>query len=30
MNEDMEHGRGLGDMDEDIETWTRTWRHGGM
>ncbi len=30
MVKDMEHGRGHGDMDKDMETWTTTWRHGNM
>jgi hypothetical protein len=28
MDEDMKHERGHRDMDEDMETWARTWRHG--
>jgi hypothetical protein len=28
MDEDMEHGQRHGNMDEDMKTWTRTWRHG--
>ncbi len=28
MDKEMEHGRDHGNIDEDMETWTKTWKHG--
>ncbi len=28
VDKDMKHGRGHGNIDEDILTWTRSWQHG--